>query len=151
MPAPTSLRTRLVASLLGAFVFGGVAGGAVVWLAARRGLGPFGDLHAPRSPGRPPDGPPPGRPEDMPVRLADKLSDELSLEPALRESVRQIFRDGFAESEPVRRRMGEEMKAHFSRQNDKIRALLTPEQQARFEELLAGWERHHRSGGPPPR
>lgn len=120
-----------------------------MWWAARRGVAPFCDAPgATMKPGR--HGPPPGRPEDMPLHLADKLCSELKLEEKLREPIRTIFREGFASSEPLRQKMGEEMKAHFSRQNEKIRALLTPEQITRFDALLAGWEKH-RHDGPPPR
>lgn len=92
--------------------------------------------------------PPPPKPEEMPVWMADKMCDALKVESNLREQIRQIFRDGFTESEPMRKRMGEEMKEHIARQNVKIRALLDPETATRFDALLAEWEKKF-SPGPP--
>jgi len=88
----------------------------------------------------------------MAAKMADKLCDDLKVDAPLRESIRQIFRDGMAETEPLRQKMGEEMKAHFKRQNDRIRALLTDEQKTRFDALLETWEKEHGKERPlPPR
>jgi hypothetical protein len=141
---PSSLRSRLILALLAAFVSGAAAGGGAVWVGARRGVAPFphGFHDHDRRGGPRPE----GLPEDMPVRIADKLWMDLALDESLREPIRQIFREGFAETEPIRRRSGEEMKAVFTRQNDRVRALLTPEQQTRFDALMAEWDKRR---GPP--
>lgn len=145
LPSAASLKTRLTLALLAAFALGMMAGGALAWFAVPG--------KAPRFPGGkhdPPHGFPPGRPEDMPQHLADKLCEELGLEEALREPVRRIFREGFVESEPIRQRAGEEMKAVFDRQNQKLAALLTPEQQERFARLKAQWDKKRGPEPPPP-
>jgi uncharacterized NAD(P)/FAD-binding protein YdhS len=150
MPLPAALRTRLLAAVIGAFVLGVLTGAATLWLAAPSAGRWPGTHHADRhGPGPPPphrNGPA----EDMPVRLADKLSDELQADPALRESIRQVFREEFAATEPLRQRIGEEMKSHFTRQNARLRALLTLEQQLRFDSLVQEWETQHRHRPPPP-
>jgi hypothetical protein len=144
---PSSLKRKIIFALLTAFVCGAAAGGGAVWLGARRGVPAF-----PAGPHR--HGPggdrPRERPEDMPVRIADRLWKDLDLEEKLREPIRQIFRDGFAETEPIRKHCGEEMKAVFARQNDRVKALLTPEQQTRFDALIAEWDKHHGSPGHRP-
>jgi hypothetical protein len=149
---PPALKRRLVVALLASFACGVVLGGAGVGVAARLGLGPYHvRADCPPHPGAGQQPAPPGAPpEDMPVRLADKLCAELQLGPELKEPVREIFREGHAEAQPLRQRTDEAFKAIFSRQNDKIRALLTPDQRERFNTLLAGWERRHPPGPPPP-
>ncbi len=138
-PIPsTPLKRSLILTLLAVFACGILAGGAGMWFAMQSGS---------TVPSAKPHPPPP---EDMPVWMADKMCDALKVESELREQIRQVFRDGFVESEPMRKRMGEEMKEHIARQNDKIRALLNPETAARFDALLAEWEKKF-SAGPPPK
>lgn len=151
MPLSATIRLRLVTALLSAFLFGVLAGGSVAWVAAHRGFS-HGPPSSRRPHGPPHGGPPRDRPDEMAAKMADKLCDDLQVDDTQRASIRQIFREGLDESEPLRQKMGEEMKAHFKRQNDRIRAQLTDDQKRRFDTLLETWEKEHGKEPPlPPR
>lgn len=104
-------------------------------------LGRFG----PR-PGRPAFGPewgPPRRPPLMAV-----IARELDLTPSQRDSLAVILERHRRVLESQRRAIEERMGPERDSLRDEVRAILTPEQQGRFDRIVRGWERRrHGRGG----
>ena len=86
---------------------------------------------------RPPD------PKQFRERYLDKLERELSLTAAQRPQVAAILDrtgDGFRE---LRERMNPEFEAIRRQQRQDIRALLSPEQQGKYQKMLEEWQKRH--------
>jgi Spy/CpxP family protein refolding chaperone len=142
---------KIYAIALGIFLLGGVAGGAV-----SHGL----SEHRHREFAA-------GGPEAFERRKVSAMVRKLSLSEEQEAHVRSILREDRESrrelTEQVFERCGEPLRAHRDAADQKIRAVLTPEQQKRYEKLVgerrldpfAGPPPHHHGGppshgGPPP-
>ena len=126
-------RWQALLALAGLFLLGTVAGSLGAHLYYARALA------------RPP-GPPPffGRP------MGPMLESRLDLSEEQRQELRQVLEESRREAEAMRAEMAPRMREIMARNEDRIRAILTPEQAERFEELR---RRHRRRserffGGP---
>jgi hypothetical protein len=130
-------RARLGAwgALLGAFVLGGVAGGGAVYAARERR---YADLVR--------QGPPPLGPGG---RRSEAWARRLDLDAAQREQLDAIFECRRGERERLERQIfegcGKELVKHREQIDAEIRAMLRPDQQRRFDQML-----RERKLGPPP-
>lgn len=147
-------RTAAAALLVSVFVAGLLGGAAGVRLMDRR---PWRDRVEHRMP---PDrmGARPQSPGGMegdrdrfgpsPMWLADRLASELSLSDEQKEGVADILEARRQRAAEAMEQMGPFLKAQLDSMNAEIRALLTPEQQERFDEFVAREdERMFRRGG----
>ena len=100
--------------MIGIFVAGGAAGGFVALRLARH-QGPM---------------------DRFVIRQLDRMTKDLELTSEQREQVEKILRDGTEELATIRRDAIGKSGAKIREMNQKISAVLTPEQQTKFEELL---------------
>jgi len=83
-----------------------------------------------------------------PMWLADRLASELSLSAEQKEEVGEILENRRQRASEAMEQMGPFLKAQLDSMNAEIRALLTPEQQERFDDFVAREdERMFRRGG----
>ena len=128
-------RWRALLALAGLFALGTLAGGLGAHLYYSRAL----------------DRPPPG-PLAGPF-MGQRLERKLELSPEQASELRQILLESRREGEAMRREMEPHVRAMMARIDERIRAILTPEQLKRFEEM----QRRHRRrserffGGPEGR
>ncbi len=73
--------------------------------------------------------------------LLKRLTRELNLRPDQYQQVEAILRDTGQEFARLREEMTPRFREIRTRGRDRIRAVLDPEQQAKFENLAAAWER----------
>ena len=121
--------------LLLAFLLGTAAGAlGFGLLQARTGWG-----HPPRDPAR------------FQQSLLKRLTRELDLRPEQQQQVEDALRETSQEFARLREEINPRVREIRVRSQEKIRAILTPEQQAKFEALEKEWlrraERWHREGG----
>ncbi len=84
---------------------------------------------------------PPRDPARFQQFLLKRLTRELDLRPDQRQQVEAILREAGQEFARLREEIGPRVREIRARSRDRIRALLDPEQQARFETLAQEWER----------
>ena len=76
----------------------------------------------------------------------DRIEHELGLSSDQLERIEEIFLSGRDEAEALRRQVGEQVRPmieeHMQRKHEEIAAVLTPEQQEKFEQLRHRFERH---------
>lgn len=95
-------------------------------------------------------------PEVFESRVLQQLTTELKLRPDQRERVQGVLRESGQEFARLRDEMRPRYQEIRARSRAQIRSVLDPEQQARFEQLRAEWQRRAerwREGAPggPPR
>jgi Spy/CpxP family protein refolding chaperone len=90
---------------------------------------------------RPPD------PKQFRERYLDKLERELSLSAAQRTQVAAILDQTGDRFRELRERMNPEFAAIRQQQRQEIRALLSPEQQGKYQKMLEDWEKRHQPHG----
>jgi Spy/CpxP family protein refolding chaperone len=80
-----------------------------------------------------------------------RLTRELDLRPEQQQQVEAILRETGRELARLREEVGPRVRDIRGRSREKIRAILNPEQQAKFEALAKEWERREerRHGGAP--
>jgi Spy/CpxP family protein refolding chaperone len=121
--------------LLLAFLLGAAAGGL--------GMGLYqswtGWWHQPRDP------------ERSRQFVLQRLTRELDLRPEQQQQVEVILRETGQEFARLREDIGPRVREIRGRSRERIRAILNPEQQAKFEALAQAWERRdeRRHGGTP--
>lgn len=111
-------RWQALVALAGLFVVGVVAGALGAHLYYARALD------------RPPAPPP-----FFAGRIGPRLERHLDLTPEQRVELRQVLEETRREAEAMRREMGPRMREVMEHNEQRIRALLTPEQRDRFDEL----------------
>lgn len=73
----------------------------------------------------------------------DRLSTRLNLTNEQRESIRAIFNDFETKLEAARLNTNLKLKGLRDASNEKIRALLNPEQKQKFSDMIAKWDAKH--------
>ena len=127
-------RWQALLALAGLFLLGTVAGSLGAHLYYARAL----------------DRPPPGPPPIFGRFMGPRLERALDLTPEQADQLRRVLEEGRREAEAMRREMAPRMREMMARSEERIRAILTPEQLQRFDEL----QRRHRRrserffGGP---
>ncbi len=121
------------ALFLGVFVCGAVVGGAVVRGFSGPGLSAGGPPHGPRGPHGHERGPP--RPE----RVVDELERELGLDAEQKRAVAAAVAD-----------TARAIDGAFTASEDRMRAVLRPDQLERFEAFVARRKQHGPGPGGPP-
>lgn len=84
---------------------------------------------------------PPRDPERSRQFVLKRLTRDLDLRPEQQQQVEAILRETGQEFSRLREEIGPRMRDIRGRSREKIRAILSPEQQARFEALEKEWER----------
>lgn len=95
---------------------------------------------------------PPRDPARLQQFLVRRLTRELDLRPDQQQQVEAILRETGQEFARLREEIGPRVLDIRGRSREKIRAILSPEQQAKFEALEKEWERRAerwRGGGVP--
>ena len=136
-----SNRMAAAGLLVGLFLAGGVAGGAIVHVVTS-GDGPGPDLPGwegrrgrAESDSRRRGGP--GEPRSFTTgRVLDRLETRLDLTAGQRDSIEAILERQRSAAGEIFREMGPELRATVDSANARIRDVLDEEQRARFEELL---------------
>lgn len=104
------------------------------------------------------------KPNSFVIRHYKKMTRELELAPEQCEQVNKILRETASDIDALRKASFRESSARLREMNQKIAALLTPEQNLKFEEMLRqqrerirkfqaernGRPDGHRDGAPPP-
>jgi hypothetical protein len=90
------------------------------------------------------------KPEGIPERMAERLGRELRLTDDQRVKVMEIFAASHADIEAARRKAQPEITKVFETVNEKIRALLSPEQIPLWEKHTERMKRMLKEGPPPP-
>jgi DNA anti-recombination protein RmuC len=104
------------------------------------------------------------KPDSFVIRHYKKMTKELALDPDQCGKVNEILRETAADIDKLRKDSFRESGARLREMNQKIAALLTPEQNVKFEEMLQqqrerlrkfhaernGKPDGHREGEPPP-
>jgi len=85
-----------------------------------------------------------GGPQGVEDAIVRRWSRQLSMDDAQREQLRAIVRDAQLEIAPVRRQIRPQIEAVLERADTRIRGILRPDQQGKFDKLLA--ERKLRMG-----
>ena len=83
----------------------------------------------------------PRDPEQLQQQVLRRLTRELDLRPEQRQQVEGILRDASQEFARLREEMGPRLRDIRGRTREMIRAILNPEQQAKFQTLEKEWER----------
>ena len=115
-------KTKIAIYLVLIFVAGAVAGGAVSYKTTAR-------REPPRERGERPT------PEQFAEHVFTRMSERLELSPEQMDSIRPIFMAGFKEVRDIQERSLREVEEAIQRSNARISKELTPEQQARLEEM----------------
>jgi Spy/CpxP family protein refolding chaperone len=83
--------------------------------------------------------------------IVEKMNRELGLTPAQRDQIDAIMADARFRMMDMRRQIKEQRHAIFRQSLMKIRAILTPEQQKKFDrDFVPPWIRNRGESGPPP-
>jgi protein CpxP len=107
--------------------------------------------------GAPPGGGQGGRGGMSPERRLEMMQTQLNLTPDQVTSIKAIFADGQAKMEAVRsdttlsqddRRA--KMMSMRTDENAKVKAVLTPDQQTKFDDMQSRMRQRQQGGGPPP-
>ena len=115
-----------------------------VWIATLSLLAlACGSLHAEPTPGGPGSPKGPGHPEERRARMMERLKQELGLTPEQIEKIQQAGEAERAQMSKVREDASltreqkvEAMRASRARMDAAIRAVLTPEQQVKFDQMV---------------
>ena len=75
-------------------------------------------------------------PRGMSLEFLQKLDAEVHLTPAQHERIEQIITDGQSRNNEILERITPELRRELAETQKRIREILTPEQHARFEELM---------------
>ena len=75
-------------------------------------------------------------PRGMSLELVKKLDAEVHLTPDQRERIEQVILDGQLRNKEIMERVTPELRRELAETQKRIREILTPEQHARFEELM---------------
>jgi Spy/CpxP family protein refolding chaperone len=92
--------------------------------------------------------------EPEPVRRArrvEQLTRELSLADAQRQQLDAILMDWHAETKTINDQHDAQIGEIRRKGRNEVRAILTPEQQPKFEEFLKRLDEERKRNGPPPR
>jgi Spy/CpxP family protein refolding chaperone len=137
MESSRQIKYQVWLLIVAVFTLGTVAGGALDRLYLSRS----GALNPPRSAGG-------GR---GPGRNLDQMATDLNLTDEQKQAIKKIF-DESRKRDDFRQVMGQcpGMKEMREKHNSEIRALLNPDQQKRFSEILAEREKKFNGGLPPP-
>jgi Spy/CpxP family protein refolding chaperone len=119
--------------LLLAFLLGTAVGGLGFGLYQER----TGWWHQPRDP------------ERIRQFVLKRLTRELDLRPEQQQQVEAILRETGQEFARLREDVGPRVREIRGRSREKIQAILSPEQQAKFEALVKEWERRHDGASLP--
>lgn len=87
-----------------------------------------------------------------PQRIVRRLTQELDLTPDQTQHLTEIINDSFQKHRALDQQVGEEYRALRNETRGRIRKILNPAQQAKFDELAHRFEQKRLSGppGPPP-
>ncbi len=130
-PSPRRLHLWTALILVAVFAAGAATGAGLTWALRPHGPGPGG---------------PRPHPDGMPPLVA-----ELGLSPDQAARARAIFESHRAELEAAIQEAFPRVRAVQDRVDAEIRAILTPDQVARFDELRTRRPPLRGMGGPPPR
>ena len=136
MESSKQIKYQVWLLIVAVFAFGTVAGGALDRLYLSRS----GALNPPRNAGERGRG-----------RGLDQLKTDLNLTDEQSQAIKKTF-DESRKREDFRQVMSQcpGMKEMREKHNSEIRALLNPDQQKRFDEILAEREKKFHGGPPPP-
>jgi len=84
-------------------------------------------------------------PKAMRELMIQRLNSKLQLDDAQREQIRAIARETHAEMKPVRKKIKPEIEEVLSRSQAKIRGILRPEQQKKYDQILLERRKRHES------
>jgi Spy/CpxP family protein refolding chaperone len=137
MDSSKQIKYQVWLLIVAVFALGTVAGGALDRLYLSRS----GALNPPRSAGG-------GR---GPGRMAEQMKTDLNLTDEQSQAIKKIF-DESRKRDDFRQVMSQcpGMKEMRAKHNTEIRALLNPDQQKRFTEIIAEREKKHQGGPPSP-
>jgi len=128
---------KIILTLVGAFVFGTLAGGLVTSRLYQNAIRKAVQ----------------GGPTGMADLVAQRLGDRLRLNPEQREKLAVIIRDGHREMRQARQPIDPQLAGAFARSESQIRAILTTEQTKTFDLIMTdakarwtGWQ----EANPPP-
>jgi Spy/CpxP family protein refolding chaperone len=128
--------TRKAALWVGAvFLLGAALGGVLGYLFAHR---PVSAANTPLS-----------ESERRAKKIAE-LKSELSLTPQQSQQVDAILDNWHSETKAIRDQSDAQIVAIRQKRRNEIRAILTPEQQPKFEELMKRYDEERKRNGPPP-
>jgi Spy/CpxP family protein refolding chaperone len=128
--------TRKAALWVGAvFLLGAALGGVLGYLFAHR---PVSAANTPLS-----------ESERRAKKIAE-LKSELSLTPQQSQQVDAILDNWHSETKAIRDQSDAQIAAIRQKRRNEIRAILTPEQQPKFEELMKRYDEERKRNGPPP-
>ncbi|MGC2062416.1 MAG: hypothetical protein WA610_05510 [Thermodesulfovibrionales bacterium] len=85
-------------------------------------------------------------PKAMRELMVQRLNSRLHLDPAQLEQVRVIARETHAEMRPVRRQIRPQIEEVLSRSQVKIRAILRPDQQEKYDQILSDRRKRRENG-----
>lgn len=89
----------------------------------------------------------PFRPPD-PQRIVDRMSRDLNLTADQKQQLTEIINDSFQKHRALDQQVGEQYRTLRSETRDRIRKILNPEQQQKFDEMSRRYEQR-RLQGPP--
>ena len=137
MESSKQIKYQVWLLIVAVFTLGTVAGGALdrLYLSRSGALSPSRSAGGGRGPGR----------------MAEQMKTDLNLTDEQSQAIKKIFdesrkRNDFGQVMSQCPRMKEMREKH----NTQIRALLNPDQQKRFDEIIAEREKKFRDGPPPP-
>jgi Spy/CpxP family protein refolding chaperone len=120
------------------FLLGAALGGLVGYIFARHSVSAFS---------APVNEPEPARR----ARRVEQLTRELSLTNAQRQQLDAILMHWHAEAKAVHDQHDEQIGQIRQKGRSEVRAILTPDQQPKFEEFLKRLDEERKRNGPPPR
>ena len=82
----------------------------------------------------------PPAPKEISMHFCDRLASKMNLSPEQSQKIREISERYAKEFDTLRREHGRQIRQSIGNRNAEIKAILTPEQQAQFEQI----EREHR-------
>jgi len=85
------------------------------------------------------------------ARRLEQMTRELSLTPAQSQQLDGILKERHAESKAIHDQTDLQIEQVRKKGRDQVRAILTPEQQPKFEEFLKRLDEERKRNPPPPR
>ena len=85
------------------------------------------------------------------ARRLEQMTRELSLTPAQSQQLDGILKERHAESKTIHDQTDLQIEQVRKKGRDQVRAILTPEQQPKFEEFLKRLDEERKRNPPPPR